>query len=610
MMQRSSSLFARAAAVVACVVLAATAVMATTARTAAAADMSKTLHITFQVAETGFDPVKIHDYYSGTVIEAVYDTLLTYDYLARPSKLVPRVAAEMPVIADGGKTFTFRLKKGVLFTPDKAFGGKKRELVAQDVAYSIKRFLDPKNRSPYAFFFENKIVGLDDLNAEAKKSGKFDYDKAIPGFEFPDSHTIRIRLKEPDYTFSQILAFSQTSIVSREVIEHYGENTNFHPVGSGPYMLDKYVRSSKIHLKANPDYRKEIWDFKAGNDPRDKEIVARMKGRQIPAIGNIEISIIEESQGRMLAFENGETDIEYQLWDVTPRFMSDDNKLLPAFQKRGVRLDRIVDPEITYTYFNMLDKVGDQPNPVGGFSKERIALRRAIAMAYNLGDQIRIIRKNQAVKAEYPIPPGVTGHEPAWKNNIRYDVAGANVLLDRVGYKKAADGFRRQPDGSPLVIRYSTTPDERGRLFAELIKKSLDTIAIKVDIHIDKFPELLKAEKQCRLMMRGAAWIADYPDGDNFMQLLYGKNAYQSNNACYQSADYDRLYEKSRLLPDGAERNKLYREMTKVMERDTPWIMNDSRYRNTLLHKQVAGYKKHPILHADWIYIDLDKNPN
>ena len=361
-------------------------------------------------------------------------------------------------------------------------------------------------------------------------------------------------------------------------------------------MLDKYVRSSKIFLKANPDYRKEVWDFKAGSDPVDKEIVARMKGKQIPAIGNVEISIVEETQARMLAFENGETDLEYQLWDVSSRFMSDDNKLLPAFANKGVRLDRIVDAEITYTYMNTLDKIGDQPNPVGGFSKERIALRRAIAMAYNLADQIKIIRKNQAVKAEYPIPPGVTGHEPAWKNSARYDPPSANSLLDRFGYKKGGDGYRNQPDGKPLVIRYSTTPDERGRLLAELMKKSMDSIAVKVDIHIDKFPELLKAEKQCRLMVRGAAWIADYPDGDNFMQLLYGPNAYQSNNACYKSAEYDKLYEKSKLMPDSPERNKLYREMTKIMERDTPWIMNDSRYRNTLLHPQVARLQEtsHP----------------
>ena len=575
---------------------------------APAADPAKTLRITFQVAETGFDPVLIHDYYSGTVVEAIYDTLLTYDYLARPSKLAPRAAAALPEVTDGGRTWTFHIKKGIVFQPDPVFQGKRRELVAADFAYSIKRFLDPKNHSPYAFFFEGKVLGLDALGDAAKKSGRFDYDKGIPGFEMPDSHTLRIRLKDPDFAFGQILAFAETGAVAREVIEKYGDDSNFHPVGTGPYMLDKYVRSSKILLKANPDFRKEIWDFKAGSDPRDKDIVAAMKGKTIPAIGNIEISIVEETQARMLAFEKGETDIEYQLWDVSPRFLTDDNKLRPEFASRGVRLDRIVDAEITYLYMNTLDKIGDQPNPVGGFSKERIALRRAIGMAYNVDDQIRIIRKNQSVRAEYPIPPGVTGYDPSWKSNIRYDPAGANTLLDRVGYKRGADGYRNQPSGEPLTIRYSTTPDERGRLFAELMTKSMSTIGIRVDVHIDKFPELLKAEKQCRLMARTASWIGDYPDGDNFMQLLYGPNSMQSNAACYKSADFDRLYEKSRQLPDGAERNKIYREMTKVMERDTPWVINDSRYRNTLLQPQVIGYRKHPVLHADWIYVDMEKS--
>ncbi|MEO8136312.1 MAG: ABC transporter substrate-binding protein, partial [Betaproteobacteria bacterium] len=246
--------------------LMAASILASLALTAVAADMGKTLRITFQVAETGFDPVKIHDYYSGTVIEAVYDTLLTYDYLARPAKLVPRAAA-LPEVTDGGRTWTFKLKKGILFTSDPAFKGKRRELVAEDFEYTIKRFLDPKNRSPYAFFFEGKVLGLDALADEAKEKGKFDYDRKIPGFELPDSHTLRIKLKEPDFALGQILAFAETSVVAREVIEMYGDESNFHPVGTGPYMLDKYVRSSKIFLKANPDFRKEIWDFKAGHDP-------------------------------------------------------------------------------------------------------------------------------------------------------------------------------------------------------------------------------------------------------------------------------------------------------------------------------------------------------
>jgi len=574
-----------------------------------AADMSKVLRITFPVAETGFDPVKVSDYYSGTVIESIFDPLLTYDYLARPAKLVANVAESLPQITDNGRTYTFKLRKGIYFASDAAFKGRKRELTAEDYAYSVKRFLDPKNRSPYAFLFEGKIAGLDELAARAKKTGRFDYDAKVPGLEVPDRYTLRIRLTETDLNFSHILAFPLTGAVAREAIDAYGDDTNSHPVGTGPYLLRKYVRSSKITLEANPGYRGMIWDFKPGDDPRDKEIAARMKGKKLPLIGTVEISVVEETQSRWLAFERGETDMEYNLADVSPTFMAEDGKLKPEFVKRGIKLDRSVDPEITYTFFNMQEKIDGKPNPVGGFGKDKIALRRAIAMAYKIDDEIKIIRKGQSIKAEFPIPPGIAGHDPSYKSSIQYDPQTANALLDKFGYKKGADGYRTMPDGKPLLIRYSSSPSERDRQFDELMKRSLDTIGIRVEIHKDRWPELIKAQKLCRLMMHGAAWIADYPDGDNFMQLLYGPNTGQSNNGCYQSPEFDKLYEQSRRLPDGPERNKLYREMARVMEAQTAWILADSRYRNTLQQPRVIGFRKHPVLHAEWLYIDLDPGP-
>jgi ABC-type transport system substrate-binding protein len=569
---------------------------------------TKTLRVTFPVAETGFDPARTNDYYSGTVIEAIYDRLLTYDYLARPAKLVPDAAESLPQITDGGKTYTFMIKKSIYFTPDPAFKGKRRELTAEDYAYSIKRFFDPRNRSPYAFLFEGKIVGLDELGARARKAGRFDYEAKVPGLEVPDRYTLRIHLKEIDYGLSHILAFALSGAVAREVIEFYGEDTNAHPVGSGPYELKYYTRSSKIVLEANPGYRGKVWDFQPGDDPLDREIAAQMKGKKLPAIGSVEISIMDETQSRWLAFEKGETDLEYQLWDVASTFMTADGKLRPAFVKRGIRLNRTVEPEITYTYFNMQEKIGDQPNPVGGYSLERIALRRAIAMAYKIGDRIRILRKGQAVRAEHPIPPGIAGYDPSYKNSIPYDPRTANALLDRFGYNKGADGYRRMPDGKPLVVRYSSDQSQAARQGDELMKRSLDSIAIRLEIHKDRFPELMKLERRCRIMMRNVAWNADYPDGDNFMQLLYGPHTQQNNSACYQSPEFDKLYEKSRTLPDGPERSKLYRAMARRMEADTVWILNDSRVRNMLMQPRVIGYKRHPALHQEWMYLDLDSS--
>lgn len=570
------------------------------------ADLDKTLRVTFPTAETGFDPAKVSDVYSGQVIDAIFDPLLTYDYLARPARLVPNVAETLPLVADDGRTYTLKIRRGIYFAADPVFKGVKRELTAGDYAYSIKRFLDPRNRSPYAFLFEGKIVGLDELAAQAKKTRRFDYDAQVAGLEVPDRYTLRIRLRQPDFNFSHMLAFPLVGAVAREAIEAYGDDTNSHPVGSGPYLLKRYARSSKIVLEANPDYRGKIWDFAPGDDPLDVEIAARMNGRKLPAIGTVEISVMDETQSRWLAFQRAETDIEYQLVEVAPTFMTEDGRLRPEFVRRGIRLDRSVDPEITYTFFNMQEKIGDQPNPLAGFSKERIALRRAIAMAYKIDDQIRIIRKGQAVRAQFPIPPGVAGHDPRYRSSIPYDPQLANALLDKFQYKRGPDGYRTLPGGKPLVIRYWSMPTERDRQFDELFKRSLDSIGVRLEIHKDRFAELNKLGHECRLMMRAAAWIADYPDGDNFMQLLYGPNTGQTNSACYRSPEFDRLYENSRSMPDSVERNRLYRQMARLMEVHTVWILADSRYRNVLLQPHVVGYRKHPVLFSEWLYIDLD----
>lgn len=535
--------------------------LALSATAAHAADPAKVLRITFQAAETGFDPIRISDYYSGTVIEAIFDPLLTYDYLARPATLVPNTAVALPEITEEGRTYRLQVKPGIYFADDPAFKGSRRELTAKDYAYSFRRFLDPKNRSPYAFLFE-----------------------IIEGIETPDRYTIVFRLKQPDYNFAHVLAFSLAGAVAREAIEAYGDEAAARPVGTGPFRLKSYTRSSKIVLEANPGFREVTRD-----------------GKRLPLIGGVEISIMEETQSRWLAFQRGDTDMEYQLSEVAPTFIAADGTLKPEFAARGIKLERSVDPEITYLYFNMQDKT------VGGLSEERIALRRAIAMAYKVEDQLRIIRKGQSVRAHYPIPPGVAGHDPRYRSSIVHDPRAANALLDRFGYRKGPDGYRRMRDGGPLVIRYSSSPTERDRQFDELMKRSLDAIGVRLEIHKDRFPELIKLENQCRLMMRSAAWIADYPDGDNFMQLLYGPNTGQSNNACYRSEEYDRRYEASRRLPHGPERDRLYREMTRLMEVHTVWILADSRYRNVLLQPHVAGFRKHPVLHQEWLYIDLRK---
>jgi len=567
----------------------------------AAADPNKVLRVAFPVQETGFDPVRVSDLYSNTVNEAIFDRLLTYDYLARPAKLVPMIAEAMPEISDNGRTYIFKLRRGIYFTPDPAFKGVKRELVAEDFVYAFKRFADPKNRSPWWFMVEGKIEGLDELADTSKKSGKFDYNATVPGMVALDKYTLRFKLKAPDYLFLYTCAHVPFAAMAREVVEAYGDDIQAHPVGSGPYILKEWKRGTRITLDANPDYRGFTWDFQPTDDPWDKDLVKDMRGKQMPQIGRIEISIIEEDQSRWLAFNQKELDYLALPGTFRPQVFNADNKLKQEWIDQRVTLFRAIDPDVSYTFFNFRDPL------VGGFTKEKIALRRAVIMGYNLEEEIRVVRKYQAVAAQMPVPVGVVGNDPKYRSINQYDPVLANKLLDYFGYKKGADGFRTLPDGKRLVLRQATQSTAIDREYNELWKKSMDAIGIRMEFDNSKFADNLKAAKACKLMMWGAAWIADYPDGDNFMQLLYGPNTGQSNNGCYESKEFDALYVKSRsLLPASPERALLFLEMTRQMEVDGAWSLHVSRERNQLLRPWVKGYKKNPILQAEFVYMDLE----
>ena len=415
---------------------------------AVAADMNKTLRVAFQVAETGFDPQAISDLYSEFVNRHIFDALYYYDYLARPYKLVPNTASGMPEISSDGLTWTIRIRKNIHYAPDPVFGDKKRELTADDYVYAWKRLLDPKVRSPYLFFVEDKFVGADAVIAQAKQTGKFDYDAKIEGLQALDRYTLRFKLTSPDYVLLHNLTQTPMAAVAREVIEKYGAPENSwtmgNPVGTGPYLLKEWKRANKIVLEANPNFRDE--KFPESADPADRTIVAHMKGKKLPVIGRVEISIIEEDNPRLLAFDSGQTDYEKLPYGMTDRALVD-NKLKADYAQRGISWFRVAEPGLIFAYFNMDDPV------VGGYEKEKIALRRAMSMGFNTEELIRVNYKGQGLIAYQPVPPNLSGHDPNVKPPFRFDPAAARSLLDRFGYKDCdGDGYRELPGCKPMSV--------------------------------------------------------------------------------------------------------------------------------------------------------------
>ena len=571
---------------------------------AAVAAPAKTVRHAFLIAETSFDPVIVSDLYSNTINEAIFDPLLTYDFLARPVKLVPNTAVAMPEITEQGKVYTFKIKPGIFFADDPAFGGKKRELTSQDYAYTLRRLFDPKNRSPWLWYVDGKIIGGNEVGAAATKSGKFDYDQPIAGIETPDKYTLRLRLKDTDYNFIYIFATVQTGAMAREVVEKYLPDAGSHPVGTGPFRIAEWKRSHKIVLEANPNFREVFYDAEPGDDVEMKAVLARMKGKKLPLVQRVEVSIVEESQPRWLAFLNGETDYMNAPTEFAGLAFPG-GKLAPNLAKQGITGQRTVEQDLVYTFFNL-----DHP-VVGGYTPDKIALRRAIALAYNFHEDINIIRNGGAIKAESPVPPGVQGFDPMFKSpQATYDPPRAQALLDMYGYvDRDGDGFRETPEGKPLVIEISSEPDSTSKQFQELWKKNLDAIGVRAKFYVAKWPDINKQAKAGKVQMWQLGWSADYPDAENFFQSLYGPNTEAGvNYAHFKNAQFDANYERARKMPSSPERTAIYNEMNKLVAAYTPWIPQTHRLRSELSQPWLIGYVRHPIMNAPWLYVDIDES--
>ncbi len=569
------------------------------------ADPAKTLRVMFPIAETGFDPQASQDYYSALVLRGIFDTLYAPDYLARPYRMAPSTAVAMPEISADGATWTIRVKPGIHFADDPVFGGRKRELTAYDYVYSWKRLVDPKVRSPNAFYIAGKLAGLDAAVEKANAAGKFDYDAEIEGLRALDRYTIRLKLVEPDYTLLDSLAQTALAAVAREVVDAYGDASTWvmaHPVGTGPYVLKEWRRGQKIVLEANPGYREEYFPPAPPNaDEATKAVVAAMKGKRLPQIGRVEISIIEESNPQLLAFNAKALDYANVPADLVPKALDANNRLLPEYAKEGVRLERAIQPSIAYTYFNMEDPV------VGGYTPDKVALRRAVVMAFNTPDLIRVWYQGQAIPATQPVPPDVAGHVAGIATHAPYDPATAKALLERFGYKdRDGDGWRELPDGRPLVLSMGSTPSGRDRERDELWTRSMAAIGIRVDFVKQKWPDLLQMARAGQLQTWSVGWITTTGEGDIFMQLLYGPNSGQSNLARFRNAEYDELYRASKRLPHGPERQKLYAKMDAIVAAYNPWDLGVYRYENTLVRPWVLGYRKHIYNEHAWKYYDVD----
>ncbi|AMO23996.1 ABC transporter substrate-binding protein [Ramlibacter solisilvae] len=569
------------------------------------ANNEKVLRYAFPVAETGFDPAQINDLYSAAVIAHILEAPYEYDYLARPAKIVPNLAEAMPEVSPDFRTFTFRLRQGVYFADDPAFGGKPRELTAQDFVYTFKRFFDPKNKSPKASgFLEEKMLGTEALRKQAEATGKFDYDTEIEGLRALDRYTVQIKLAESRPRFTYSLADPATlGIVAREVVEKYGDAIMEHPVGTGPFVLKDWRRASKITLVRNPGFREKRFQAEA-SDAGGAKILGQLKGKKLPIVDKVIVSIIDEPQPRWLAFLNNEHDFLERLPQNFATHAIPNNKLAPNLAKRGIGMEQVPLSDFTLSYMNMTDPV------IGGYTPEKVALRRAIALAINNDEEVRLPRRGQAVVAQGFIVPNTTLYDPNFRSEMgTHDRAKAMALLDMFGYTdKDGDGWRDLPDGKPLVLEYDTLSRADYRELDEVVKKNLTAVGIKINYRIGQWPEQLRAARSGKLMMWGLGNSATTPDSGSMLQFGYSKSAGQQNFARFANKRFDELYEKQSVMPDGPERLAVINEAQRILIAYMPYKLKVHRIATDLWQPWASGYKRHPFRRDFWQFIDIDNS--
>ncbi len=554
-------------------------------------DPANTLHLATPEKIKGMDPVFADDLYAGTEVHRVYESLYQYHYLKRPYVLIPNLAEAMPEISSDGKTYTLKLKKGVLFQDDicfKASNGKGREMTAEDVVYSYKRLADPKLASSGWWIFDGKLVGLNEWRDAQGKAATTDYSVPIEGLKAVDRYTVQLKLIQRSSQIGYALAMAFTAVVPREAVEAYGKEFLNHPVGTGPFRIDEYNPTSKLVYVKNPTYRQELYPSEGA--PGDKEAgLLADAGKVLPLSDKVIVSIIVEDQPRWLNFMAGKLDRAAIPKDNFDQAVDKAQNLKPELAQKGIILFKDPSLDVTHESFNMAD-------PLIGKNK---LLRQALSLAYNPAPAIDLFYNGRAIVAQGPIPPGLAGYDEAMRNPYKqFSIEKAKELLAKAGF----------PGGKGLPpIEYATTSSSTSRQMNEYLQKQFESIGVTLKMNTYSWPEFQAAIKNKKGQMWGFAWGADYPDAENFLQLFYSKNGSPGpNDANYSNPEFDRLYEKSLTLQDAPERTAIYKQMVKLVVEDCPWIFGVHRLSYSLGNKWLKNYKYHEFENSAFKYLRVD----
>ena len=531
----------------------------------------------------GFDPAKSGDVASSLAIGKMYEGLLEYSYLDRPYKVEPSLAAAMPEVSKDGLTYTFKIRAGIFFQDDPCFPeGRGRELVAEDFVYSIKRVADIKVASSGYWAFNGRIVGLDDFRASTAGSGPTDYDAPIEGLRALDDRTLQIKLTGPYPQLLWILAMHYSFAVPREAVEMYDDDFVNHPVGTGPFRLSHWKRNYRIEFERNPKWaetgRVELYPSEGSEEDRELGLLDDA-GKPVPFLDRIVQYVVDDPATQWMMFLSGHfsfSGISRDNWDVV---IKEDSGLDEKLTDQKIRLLASPTLDLYYIGFNMDD-------PVVGSNKK---LRQALSCVYNPGIMVKYY--NGRITPVYgPVPDPLAGFKPE-PTAYSYNLEKAKQLLAEAGYPDGIDPETGRRLELTLELG-SAAGDTRQRI--DLLVDMFEKAGIVLRASYNNWPTFLDKMDRRQAQLFQLGWVADYPDPENFLQLFHSDNVSPGpNHANYANPEFDKLYEKMRVMLPGKEKDRLCEQMADIVIEDCPWIFMHQPMSYALIHNWLKNYKSH-----------------
>ena len=571
------------------------------------------------------DPATCGDTTSSGIQGNIFEGLYCYHYLNRPLEVIPQLADGMPQVSPDGLTWTIKIKKGVKYASNPCFspdsdGVHTREVVAADFVLAFKRIADYHITTKLSLaFIEDKIVGLKDYHRRTRRYEKGDFSRyrkeQIEGIKAPGKHTLRIKLLNPFPQFQYVLAMHVYAPIPHEIIDYYLQRRNggelvpmadrkpeIHflqaAVGTGPYVLKKWVRAGKIVLERNPLFREEYYPSR----PDDKDLTEAQRenveanvaaglykdaGKRVPFIDVIHLVFVAESNPAWMMFEEKKRDSAGIPRDVYSDVVSPDKRLLAKWQKKGIRLTKDTYPAIYWLAFNLDD-------PVVGQSK---SLRQAIRLCYDVEKGIDLLHNGRGIRAVNIIPSNFAGHKEAGPGPYaRVDMKLARAKYEQAKKELVAAGVIKPGDPIPRLTLDLPGKEESQRRMGAYAKRQFSKIGLKLKVELNDWPTLQKKvnSKQCQMYAMG--WHADYPDAENFLQLFYSPNIQRgTNNTNYSDPKFDKLFEQASVIVEMEKRIPLYVEMARMISEDCPVLLLREPVTYLLSYDWVYNLKLHPI---------------